>query len=348
MASEANRGLWAALSLALVLGVKFGDNLASSAARLFRPSDTVEVFERHADEFSRYGSREPGGTQGHWNYRGSGDGIRQRWNPWNRTINGGDYTGQSFDPTDRFAFERSSLAERALLEGRLKTIPFPGLVALEPPEWHNLPVRGPQLLVLLPDNGPTAAQQSQLAKLKVHVDRLENATQLYDAGIEETLRFLDSNANAQPLVVIAHSEERGQELILPNGTRLQREVLREECEARKILCVILTCYGEDLNIKSEISARHALFAWQMVQRRRNEVRNVGDFLLLLEFYRRSREAGDRIAITVVVGGTTATGIHWLAQDKRTTDREQPRGHNHTAYNPSAAPDANRALPGRRR
>ena len=61
--------------------------------------------------------------------------------------------------------------------------------------------------------------------------------------------------------IIAHSEDEGRTLVLPNGTRIDFAKLHEICSNQGKVCIVLSCFSDDLKIKIEITTAEALTMW---------------------------------------------------------------------------------------
>lgn len=134
-------------------------------------------------------------------------------------------------------------------------------------------VTRPHLLAAFPTNGreyqqvygasPTAAADKELANLTKRLSESDGGG-AQRSKYPVKLSFKDALKNirdADFVVIIAHAEDAGETLILPNGQRITYREVHSACGQERKKCVVLSCYGKDVSLNVEVSTSDAISMW---------------------------------------------------------------------------------------
>lgn len=172
-------------------------------------------------------------------------------------------------------------------------------------------VERPRLVHALPGNesefefvygrSPTAADHVRMAQ---HRSRYGAQGGRPTRSVDTLLAEVAGQGDAGPVVIVAHSEQEGALLVLPDGQRLPVTELHESCTAAGTRCVVLTCYGSDLQLAGQIAPEEALKMWvTALAYSRNYDTSLQEFTRVMRFDLRTRRAARGIAVSSVLVGS---------------------------------------------
>jgi hypothetical protein len=181
-------------------------------------------------------------------------------------------------------------------------------------------ITNPQLLAAFPtdeseflkvyDKGsPSASSSIEMNRLVAQLTNEKNTVWTKYQKSENFRAALQRLENADLVAIIAHAEDEGRTIVLPNGTKILYSDLHGTCSELKIICVVLSCYSPDLKITSEITTSDAVTMWNSASKRwkKNPNWNSDDFILDLRTNRSKAPSRNTIYITTVVS-TSAIGF----------------------------------------
>lgn len=171
----------------------------------------------------------------------------------------------------------SSLLQSALQNGDSwkplagETIEHLPIAGLQPGDAKY--VNRPHLLAAFPTDeaqyqkvygsAPTAAASAETARLARQLGTTAGSPTRWtkyppSAEFREVLRDL---READLVVVVAHAEDTGATIVLPNGRRVPYLELHLTCSEMRVRCVVLSCHSIDLSISTEVSTVDAISMW---------------------------------------------------------------------------------------
>ena len=107
------------------------------------------------------------------------------------------------------------------------------------------------------------------------------------------------------VVILAHSEDLGENVVFPSGSRMNIKDIHDKCMELLKRCMILTCHGDDFGIEGTISIMDAFDIWEVVNERASKRVTVEDLILVAREKRKNQKLKSRIHISWVsasVGG----------------------------------------------
>lgn len=118
--------------------------------------------------------------------------------------------------------------------------------------------------------------------------------------------------------IIAHSEDEGRTLVLPNGTRIDFMKLHESCSNEGKVCVVLSCFSDDLKIQTEITTSDALAMWNSAIEKWKKEPTWGSEEFILEIRKSRIKMVNRrkIYLTTVVGTGLFGGSYQLMSSRQ--------------------------------
>lgn len=156
-----------------------------------------------------------------------------------------------------------------------ETIEFVSTLGTAPPT--STAVSRPYLLAAFPVNeeayrhvyrkAPTAAAESEFASLSKRLTTSSSKHHQTELNSSSNLRSaLGELHDADLVVIIAHSEDLGDTIVLSSGQRLSFVEVHLTCGEVRIRCVVLSCYSPDVQLTSEVSTADALRMWSVAMK----------------------------------------------------------------------------------
>ena len=148
----------------------------------------------------------------------------------------------------------------------------------------------------------TVQALEEIDKFKVKLDSANNIQNI-DTGIDD-LKLQIEESNDDLIVIFGHSEKNGKLLILPNGEEISDVEIHLYCAEKDKACMVLTCFGDDFNIDSKVSATEGLKMWNEANHINeiNTITNI-DFIYTMRNKRVEIEKNKKIKIYISVSGT---------------------------------------------
>ena len=141
----------------------------------------------------------------------------------------------------------------------------------------------------------------------IKTNNLTNEEQFFNA-------LKDSQGN--PIVILAHSNKRGEQVVFPNGTNINITKLHKKCEEVKKRCLVLTCHGKDFEIINEITPNDAFKMWKGAKQSYldKKINKIDDFILTARKERQNQINKKRINISWATTTSASILIYLSQQD----------------------------------
>jgi len=186
--------------------------------------------------------------------------------------------------------------------------------------------KNPIMLNLMPTNissytrvykkEATSRAVEQLRDFKTEVSSTTNIKTI-NTGIDDLkneIIFADDDL----LVIFAHSELDGTKLILPNGDEIFDIDIHKHCAEANKACVVLTCHGDDFDIKDKVTVEEAIQMWNnaVLLNNSKKITNL-DFIYNMRQTRNDMENNKKIKIYISVSGTVGgtTYYYYISEEK---------------------------------
>lgn len=90
-------------------------------------------------------------------------------------------------------------------------------------------------------------------------NKLGDLTVTYARSVDDLGRSL-SRSRSEVSYIVAHSEDLGATIVLPNGTRVSLSDLEKVCRMAGRLCIVVSCHSRHLGLSRQIEYDHAIQA----------------------------------------------------------------------------------------
>lgn len=190
-------------------------------------------------------------------------------------------------------------------------------------EWQ--PVDSPSMIYMMPktineyesvygyDPSYTAIKAMQTADSKVNLSNSIKASYISD------LESYIISSNSKPVVIFAHSSQKGNIIHLPDGSTVRAEDIHRFCLENNKNCMILTCHGDDFSIKNRVTADEVIDIWDdMVYASSHSDLTVGNFRSLFVSKRKAKKNKRNIAISLTF--SVSGGSYYLILSNEKDDR----------------------------
>jgi len=188
-------------------------------------------------------------------------------------------------------------------------------------------VQNPQLLIAMPTNHekylkvynkqrvPFSAEK-EILEFNTMINESENTSRL-NYGVVELQTYIERSLD-EFIVIFAHSEENGVKVILPNGEPIIDKEIHQICIENQKTCVVLTCYGDDFELKDRIVAKEALSMWQYAfeLHLKSEKMSIEEYIYNMRVKRSSMQRNKRIQIFISASGTTGGIGYYYSSEHR--------------------------------
>jgi hypothetical protein len=187
-------------------------------------------------------------------------------------------------------------------------------------------VKNPIMLNLMPTNinsytrvykkEATSRAVEQLKDFETEVSSTTNIKTI-NTGIDD-LKNEITFADDDLLVIFAHSELDGRKLILPNGDEIFDIDIHKHCAEANKACVVLTCHGDDFDIKDQVTVEEAIQMWNnaLLLNNSKEITNL-DFIYNMRETRNDMKNNKKIKIYISVSGTIGGVTYYYISEEKT-------------------------------
>ncbi|MGK3961577.1 hypothetical protein WMF38_51780 [Sorangium sp. So ce118] len=131
---------------------------------------------------------------------------------------------------------------------------------------------------------------------------------------DDLKRALTKNWEASNFVILGHSNNSGRTLVFPGGAHVDVTEIHNLCASLEVVCHVLTCYGKDFNLHTEIEFIEAFKMWQYARDlSASEYHSVDKFVGSMIEHRDQLADRRRIGVAgiVVVGGGGVAAVAYV-------------------------------------
>jgi hypothetical protein len=130
-------------------------------------------------------------------------------------------------------------------------------------------------------------------------------------GHDQLSAKLESYDASETVMIMAHSKRNGRNLRLPDGSEIEAVAVHRLCHRLGKQCIIVTCNGQDLDIRGHITITEAYGLWKAAHRvvEKRRVTTMGELSGTMQKARRRSRHHQHVAIIGVAAG--AGIVYWI-------------------------------------